>query len=555
MIEHELSSLGAVPVAEDNPSGESVRYEPEFEQLEAEMAKLESLKGEPVDWKAVVRLSSDILGRKSKDMLVSVYLCQGLLQTEGYRGLAVGLQIINDMTSTFWESMYPAVKRLRARKVAMEWLSEKASQFIGTHAPSDKDSEAVLQAARMSREIDGFLTEKMENEAPALTDLTRPLKQFSEAIKRQQAAKPIEPPTPPVQSVESAPVELRQAPQADISSQQIQTPQSIAQSAPPQKTAAAESIQTNVESDGDARKMLKQIQDGVRKIASFYTKTKLSDPKAYRLARTAAWITIDQLPPNKDGVTQIPPPPADRRKHMSGLFEQSQFNTLVTEIEPLMAKSAFWFDGQRILSSALKSMGNEFASARETVISELRNFVVRLPGVTDLKFSDGTPFADDTTHMWLDAEVLVQAASPNAKAGVTCEISSPWELALAEAKGKVSSGQLDKAVSQFHEGIERSKGIREEFYWRTGLSELLIQTGNLNVAIQMLEQMSQRIESKQLEEWESGLVVPVYRRLYEAYQKIAAKKKGDAAIVAKMDSIYSRLCWLDPMMAITVKGE
>lgn len=554
-IVHELAPIGSTPISEANPCGDSVRYEPEFEQLEAEMAKLESLKGEPVDWKTVVRTSSDILQRKSKDLLVAVYLCQGLLQTEGFRGLAVGLQIINDMANAYWEPMYPAVKRLRARKVAMEWLSEKASLFVSNHTRTDKDNESVVQAAQISRELDGFLADKMGNEAPTMTDLTRPLKQFHEAIKQQaaKAAQTVAAPAPvAAQSQESVAVT---EPVHSTIEQSTPVVRAATSTAPSQRNVDAEAVQVNVESDADARKALRQLQDGLRKVAGFYAKSKLSDPKAFRLSRTAVWMTIEQLPPNKDGLTQIPSPPVERRKQMAALFEQSQFSSLIPEIEQLNARSAFWLDGQRLVANALKSLGSEYTAAREVVIGELTNFLERLPGVANLKFSDGTPFADDTTKMWIESEVMTQSSSSESSSGQKSEKSDPWNEALSEAKVMAASGDLGKAVQKFHFGIERSSGIREQFYWRTGLSELLIQSGNINVAVQMLEQMISRIELQRLEEWESELTVPVYRRLFEAYQKIAAKKKGDAAVATKMDSIYSKLCWLDPMMAITVKGE
>lgn len=549
-IEHELSALGAGAIDEANPCGISARYEPEFEQLEAEMAKLESLKGDAIDWRVVVQLSSEILQKKSKDLLVAVYLCQGLLQTEGYRGFAVGLKIISDMVDRYWEPMFPPVKRLRARKVAMEWLSEKASFFINGHAPGPNDNDAVIQAAQVSRELDGTLAEKMGDEAPGLTDLTRPLKQFREAIKQQEAKKPAPEPakapadpagSPPSGGATSAP-EPKPAP--------APRPAAPAPKMPEGEAAAP----VNVESDADARKALRQLQDGIRKVAAFYSKAKASDPKAYRLGRTAVWMTIDQLPPHKDGVTQIPAPPADRRKHLAAQFDQAQFSTLVPETEQLVSRFAFWLDGHRLVAGALKSMGAEYAAARDTVIAELRHFLSRVPGVTDLKFADGTPFADDATRMWIDSEVMAAAAGGEGGGG-RAQASTPWNDMLNEARGMAAGGKTEEAVRRFHAGIAQAGTTREKFYWRTALAEFLIQSGNVGVAIQLLEQMTSRIEQQQLEEWESELVVPIYRRLFDAYQKNASKKKGDAALTAKIENVYSRLCWLDPTMAITVKGE
>lgn len=561
VIEHELLPLGASAIDEATPCGESVRYEPEFEQLEAELGKLESLKAEPVDWHLVVTLSSNILRSKSKDLLVAVYLCQGLLQTEGYRGLAVGLQIISDMIDKYWEPMFPAIKRLRARKVAMEWLGEKASRYIEATPPANSDGAAVIEAARLSRLLDGDLAEKMGDDSPNLIELTRPLKQFGQGFKQQQEKEaPAETASQP--QAQTAPT----TPNGEDVPAPTQAPTPVQAAAPPPppppkpaKVAApvTETGPVSVDSDADARKALRQIQDGVRKVATFFNKAKIADPKAYRLTRIAAWLTIDQLPPNKDGITQIQGLPAERAKHFNAQYEQAQFSSLVPELEQMLSRSAFWLDGHRLVAGCLKSMGAEYAAAHETVINELRSFLGRVPGVTELKFADGTPFADDATRMWIDAEVMVAGAAEGT-ASSNMGSSTPWSDALDEARGMAASGGLDKAVQRMQQGVSQAASLREQFYWRTALSELLIQSGNVRLAIQMLEQMTSRIEQMQLEEWESELVVPIYKRLLDAYQKSAAKKKGeksDTGLMDKIDDVYSRLCWLDPMIAMTVKGD
>lgn len=565
VIEHELLPLGSSAIDEAKPCGESVRYEPEFEQLEAELGKLESLKAEPVDWNLVVKLSSDILRSKSKDLLVAVYLCQGLLQTEGYRGLAVGLQIISDMVDKYWEPMFPAIKRLRARKVAMEWLGEKASRYIEATPPAASDGAVVIEAATLSRVLDGDLAEKMGDDSPNLIELTRPLKQFSQALKQQQAKEASAEPTAQQQSAPAATNDAASSPPAPAQSPapapQASAPPPPPPSPKPSKAPVAEAGPVNVESDAEARKAMRQLQDGVRKVATFFNKAKIADPRAYRLTRTAVWMTIDQLPPNKDGVSQIPALPADRSKHFQAQYEQAQFSALVPELEQTLSRSAFWLDGHRLVAGCLKSMGAEYAAAHETVIGELRHFLGRVPGVTDLKFADGTPFADDATRMWIDAEVMVGGTSDGASTSTSSSNSAsatPWSEALDEARGLAANGGLEKAVQLLQSGTAQAATVREQFYWRTALSELLIQSGNVRVAIQMLEQMTSRIEQLKLDEWESELVVPIYKRLLDAYQKSASKKKGeksDTGLMDKIEDVYSRLCWLDPMIAMTVKGD
>ena len=85
----DVAVLGTAPVPGAAPAGVSVKYEPEFEQLVAEVGKLESIDGRAsIKWGDIVELSSGILAGKSKDLLVASYLTLGLLQQDGYVGVS-----------------------------------------------------------------------------------------------------------------------------------------------------------------------------------------------------------------------------------------------------------------------------------------------------------------------------------------------------------------------------------------------------------------------------------------------------------------------------------
>src|SRR5512139_963061 len=101
-LEKELAEwreIGIKPVREDDPCGEPARYDPDFELLDAQIQKLESLSREPVDWNQVVALGRKILQQKSKDLLVTSYLALGLLQNEGFSGLSKGIACLEGMIS------------------------------------------------------------------------------------------------------------------------------------------------------------------------------------------------------------------------------------------------------------------------------------------------------------------------------------------------------------------------------------------------------------------------------------------------------------------------
>jgi len=123
-----LKRLATEPIPGDNPTGESARYDEAFGVLEAEVAKLENPAGGEVDWRAVRDGTATLLGSRSKDALLAAWHARALWHTEGFPGLAAGLGMVREMLATFWDNLHP--QRIRPRRAALEWLSEKLSATL-----------------------------------------------------------------------------------------------------------------------------------------------------------------------------------------------------------------------------------------------------------------------------------------------------------------------------------------------------------------------------------------------------------------------------------------
>ena len=111
-----LADLGKTPVSKEKPTGSDVRYDPLFEELQAEVDKLSSPTATgTLDWGKVAKASAAILSGKSKDLLVAGYLAVSLIHTRKDEGLAVGLRLFRDLLENFWEDLFPPKARMRGR--------------------------------------------------------------------------------------------------------------------------------------------------------------------------------------------------------------------------------------------------------------------------------------------------------------------------------------------------------------------------------------------------------------------------------------------------------
>ena len=123
----DLSSLGKEPVSAERPCGSDVRYDPAFEELQAEVDKLSSPSASgTLNWEKIVRFASDILAHKSKDLVVASYLAVALIYTRQHDGFAIGLKLLLDLMGKYWEELYPSKERMRGRQRSMEWWAEKS---------------------------------------------------------------------------------------------------------------------------------------------------------------------------------------------------------------------------------------------------------------------------------------------------------------------------------------------------------------------------------------------------------------------------------------------
>jgi type VI secretion system protein VasJ len=515
-VNQQLAELGAAPISAAQPCGQSARYEPEFEQLEAELAKQESLTPSAVDWGKVVELSTEILQNKSKDMLVAAYLCRGLMETQRYAGLAVGLRVLRDLTQKHWDGLFPELKRMRARATAVSWLAEKTGKQVRDTRPKPNEKDAVTQAAALLKELDQVLVEKMGQDAPALTDLSRPLKDHLQNLETPAAA-----PKP-------------------------------AAAAAARPAAAAPAEIAEVLNDADAKKVLRQMQELARKVTKYWLSKDVADARAYRLGRTAGWLTVESAPAATDGQTQIPGPAPEKLKQFETQRQAGQLEALLPELESTLSKAPYWLDGQKLAADVLETLGERGAAARKTVLRELGNFNAAVPGLADLKFLGGKPFAEDSTREWI-AEQASGAAQPSGGGKRAKREVEPWEEAFNNARATATAGNVDGAVKQLTDGFNATASAHEQFMWRLALAQLLVQTGHANVAAPLLESLTLRIEEFRLKEWEPELAVRVYKLLLTAYDKSTGKAKSAPEVAARAANAFSALSSLDPAIALNVK--
>ncbi len=175
-----LQTLGSAAIPGASATGNSARYEPEFEQMQAEIDKLIALEGGTPDWTLVSDCASTLLAKKSKDLLCAAYLCAALRETRGWSGLAEGLNVIKALVTTHWDGLHP--ERLRARKTAVDWLLDRIKPLAETTDAQVSDQDALTAAITLLDELVAFGETRWEGDPPTLWALTKILKEKLKAM-------------------------------------------------------------------------------------------------------------------------------------------------------------------------------------------------------------------------------------------------------------------------------------------------------------------------------------------------------------------------------------
>ena len=525
----EWRGLGASPVRADAPCGASAKYEPEYEEIQAEVRKLENVSEQRVDWKRVVMLGRGILQQKSKDLLVSSYVCFGLFEDRGYSGLRAGLACLEGMVVAFWEPLYPEATRMRARANALNWMAEKVGAAVSRREPAAQEKDEMAACVQQVEVLEKLLDERMGGDSPDLGRLRRPIKEHLGRMEASEAGASRQPPA----SSESLP--------------------KLTQPVPP--------AVTDIRSPEDVRRVLKDNGTLIRRAAAMAREQDPTSPWPYRILRALTWLHLDSQPPAANERTHIPPPAPHIVKILQNLLEQGAWADLLMEAESKVSDSPFWLDLHRLSVLALSALGPSYAKAKEAVEGELFNLVRRIPGLPNLQFANGMPLANDETRRWVES---VLASSENAMSDPASsqkvveqgEATDPCQEMRSKALALVKEGRIKEALSFCQKEIGAAGLYREQFLRRLELARLCSETSHLKAAISQLEILDKDITRFHLEEWEPILSFQVIQALWSTLNRMLQDSKQAAPeTILWTEELYKRLCRLDLAAALELDSK
>lgn len=516
------------PIPGPNPAGAEARYEPGFEVARLEIAKLESVTDNVVQWKLVHEHASAILRDKSKDLLMATYLAFAKLKQSGLGEFVVGLAVVGGLLERYWDGLFP--ERLRGRANAMAWLVDQLDKALGEVKLASKDRPDVLALQAIVSRVATLARERMASDGPSFGPVNERIQRMLLAVPEE---KPAPPPPPPPASAPAA------------------QPQSAPAAAPaptPTPTPSAAPTVTSVAAPANAEAVVTYLQETGRNLVSAANQLReaaLTNPAAYRLMRVGLYLHLDRSPPSEaGGKTQIPALMPAKRTQLATLEANGKWEALIAESEGALPTARFCLDLHRYTHRALERLGDAYVAARQAVIAELAAVLSRMPDAPDLSARDGTPLCDGDTKTWIAQIVLAGSGAPAGGGGDSPGAADDQKV-FAEVRGLLTANKAADAMRIGQACVDTSTTERQRFVRRLSLASALLEAGQAMLARGLFAALERELRERQLYAWEPELAARCLEGFVRAIR--AAAKAG--ARYEQADLVYERLCLVDPTAA------
>ena len=536
------------PISEKAPAGVDVRYFPEFDRLQLEIDKRNSVTSPmKTDWGVVADLAATIMTTQGKDLLVAAYFANAQCYLHGLQGFIQGVELLDACCKEYWSSMFPREGRIQGRINAVNWWMENSGNFLRT-GPQLSLSLKEAQAVIVSIEgLDTFLQEKNAG-FPSLVPLVRLLKKLKTkgdgAGNDAAAAPPVATakeanhadaePTKPVQPKRASSPTRKAAPNA-VSGSQPDAPAVQGQEDGTTSAIADENPApvSPVTSDEDCTRAETQLHSLAWGICSWQLQRSFHDPYYFYLNRITAWGTLADAPQHVSGRTDLAPADASFRELLHDLREQATWETLLYRSELMLRAHPYWLDLCRFADESLAALGESFSQIREICSTLTALFVQRFPGVHDLSYVDGTPFADEVTKEWLQA--LVARRQGNLALTIEDRINRVREQALADIRG----GDVLKASSSIETCMEQAASPAERLHWRILLAQMLNEADQTTLARMHFDILLELVDRHGLEEWDKEMALAVLCAAYKGMHALESENLAEmrAALLKRVSRI------------------
>lgn len=488
--------------------GDDPTYEDEFQYIRDEISKLTD-----TNTQNILLYAEELLKNHCKDVRVVTYYIWARLHQDGESGFADGLLLLATLVNEYGEDLLPS--RAIARKLAFEWLAGvKIQNSLSLYPEVEKND--------------------FKNIIAALSWLQSQFEQWSEENR------------PDLNGLISI-LENRLESSGGINT------------IIPQNSTSSSLTSSQVENISEQKFPISTIKSGrdlleQSRLLSAYLR---DQPQGWlssaRLMRCIRWDTVHQLPSHDASKkTRLTPPRGELRNSLKRLYMQQKWIELLEQTENMFMEGVnhFWFDIQWYVYQALSKSGNEYTEWATIIKNDLQMLLERLPGLHNLTYDDGTAFADEITHPWIEQHILVNQANLFSNQTNSSFHDQNSILDMENEALTMIDKEGEEATLTWLMQLPGVDSTKNRWLQRLLMARITEQCGKNEMAIHLLRELEKEAEPFQLYLWEPELMFEVKARLLKLLRMKAQRNESDKMrLLDKMEQLLSDLVSIDPSRA------
>lgn len=596
------------PIAGDNPSGVSLRYDRVSDQIkeartEGDASILGNLASpKKADYKLVIKLGEEALATKSKDLQFAAWLTEAHVKREGIGMIEPCLRLMLDLQQQFWDTLYPEVEDgdPGMRAVPIEWAANRVADIL-REAPITKEGlnfyqyresrtigyEADAESSDSKREArelaiaDGKVTAEEFDKSFAATPkswyvaMDEALRVARETLNTLQifCEEKYGDDGPGFGKLHASLDEVGQVVGTLLNEKRKLEPDEPSSEGEEgiQEDSGTESVAAESETGADSAPAARRKSTGVlsaepadrddaiariQASARFLQNENPASPVAF-LVQSSLRLGELREQGSSPAWDFLVPPATEQRQTLKRLAAEGNWAELLNNAVSLagLPCGRGWLDVYRYIWNASNELG--YYAVAASVIAAVRPLLADIPEVPTWTMSDDTPTANPETQRWLEEMVIPKAPQP-----VVAELS-PSEPEPAVYAPPAQEDQENDAVPDV-----------------LAMAREMMSRGHLNQAVQLLmrdaaqqptgrARFQRRLQVAQLcaSAGQNKVAYPVLEELvkeiddrrleeWESSDMIAPpmalllRYLDETGNQAMRDAIFSRLCRIDPIAAM-----
>ncbi|MBI3682355.1 MAG: type VI secretion system protein TssA [Acidobacteria bacterium] len=443
------------PIPGPSPGGENIRYTQQFDKLkEARRQGGDWLSEDSaVDYGPVIKLSEEILLKKSKDLQVAAWLAEGWLAKQGFSGFRNGLLVLHGLVENFWDTLYPEMEDgdEGLRLAPLDWagaylelplrqapltkgghnlLQYKESQMIGGPPDPDQANDdpewdkkraafdaAVAEGKTTSDVFDAGLQKTSKDflikQVDELTAILGQIQTFQELCEQKFKDE-----QPSFSKIRSALDEILVTASSLLEKKRIAEPDADTEESG--ETASAEEgegAEAGAVTVGRVKKRARVVaglepespEDAADRLAAIAAWLRVQDPQnpaPYLLLRGYRWGELRASGASAPDPLLLDPPPTEMRVQVKRLSLESSWEEVIQAGESVMASPGGrgWLDLQRFIVQACENQG--YSAVAAAIKSSLKSLLTDMPDLLNMMLMDDSPAANAETAAWIRENIL-----------------------------------------------------------------------------------------------------------------------------------------------------